>query len=254
MFQQGGGWTATDQLPRAGMTYTRQYLSANPSGTTGIVAHDGSLSASPPTVPAALTVAPGLSTVCSRDGAQGTAGILSFIDGCAKDSRVAEVAALTFTSQPVAEPTEISGPVNVHLNTVLDATDGYWSATLNDVAPDGQSTVLTSGQLTASLRKIDDSRSARSANGDYTAPLPSLTLADRQPVVPGQPTTLDVGLEPTDAILQPGHRLRVDVFAANFPKGMGIPALLLESQLRPQHLVLDPSAPSFVNVPLSRPI
>lgn len=139
----------------------------------------------------------------------------------------------------------------MHLNTVLDATDGYWSATLNDVAPDGQSTVLTTGQLTASLRKLDEDKSKKSPNGDYTAPFPTLTLEDRQAIVPGEPTTLEVGLEPTDAVLQPGHRLRVDIYAANFPKGMMIPALLLESQLRPQHLVLDPAAPSWVNVPSS---
>ncbi len=254
LFQQGGSWVGSDQFPRAGMTYARQYFSADPSGTTGIVAYDGSLSSSPPTTASTLAVAPGLSTMCSRDGAQGTAGLLGIVDGCGKDSRVAEVAALTFTGRPVAEPTLISGPVNVHLNTVLDTTDGYWSATLNDVAPDGNSTILTSGQLTASLRKNDDSKSTKSANGDYTAPFPTLTLADRQAVVPGQPTTLDVGLVATDAVLQPGHRLRVDIYAANFPKGMMIPALLLEAQLKPQHLVLDPNAPSFVNVPSNRPI
>ncbi|MFH5232359.1 CocE/NonD family hydrolase [Antrihabitans spumae] len=254
LFQQGGGWTGGEEFPRSGVTHTRQYLSAEPSGTTGIVAHDGTLSSTPPSGVSTLTVSPGLSTICSRDGAQGTAGVIGIVDGCGKDSRVAEVAALTFTGQPVTEPTLISGPVNVHLNTVLDATDGYWSVTLNDVAPDGNSRVLTSGQLTASLRANDDSKSSKSANGDYTAPFPTLTLADRQAVVPGQPTTLDVGLVATDAVLQPGHRLRVDVYAANFPRGMMIPALLLESQLRPQHVVLDPSAPSWVNVPLSRPI
>ncbi|WP_405490278.1 CocE/NonD family hydrolase [Nocardia sp. NBC_00511] len=256
LFQQGGGWTTSDQFPRAGMTYSRLYLSADPSGTTGVVAHDGSLSADPSAEPATLTVSPGLSTICSRDAAQGTAGLLfiQVIDGCAKDSRVAETAALTFTGAPVAEPTALSGPVAVHLNTVLDATEGYWSATLNDVAPDGQSTVLTTGQLTASLRKIDDSRSKKSPNGDYTAPFQVLTLADRQPLVPGQPTTLDVGLNATDAVLQPGHRLRVDIYAANIPKGFMVPALMLESQLKPQHLLLDPAEPSWVNVPTDRPL
>ncbi|MFI9504473.1 CocE/NonD family hydrolase [Nocardia sp. NPDC052566] len=254
LWQQGGGWTSTDQFPRPGMTYTRQYLSAEPSGTTGAVVHDGSLRAEPPTSPTRLTVAPGLSTVCSRDGAQGTAGIMGIIDACGKDSRIAETAALTFTGNPVAEPTLLSGPINVHLNTVLDATDGYWSATLNDVAPDGTSTVLSSGQLTASLRKNDDGKSKILPNGDYTAPFPVLTLADREPVAPGQPTVLDVGLVATDAVLPPGHRLRVDIYAANFPRGMMIPALLLESQLRPQHLELDPASPSWVNVPLNRPI
>jgi predicted acyl esterase len=114
--------------------------------------------------------------------------------------------------------------------------------------------VLTSGQLTASLREIDEGKSKRSATSDLTDPYNPLTLEARRPTVPGQPTTMDVGLTPTDAVLQPGHRLRVDVFAANFPRGMMIPALLIESQLRPQHLVLDPSSPSFVNVPLGRVI
>ncbi|MFD4440241.1 CocE/NonD family hydrolase [Nocardia sp. NPDC058519] len=253
LFQQGGGWTSGD-YPLPGMTHTRQYLSPVPSGTTGIVAHDGSLTPEVPVEKADLTVAPGLSTLCSRDAAQATAGVLAIIDGCAKDSRISEVAALTFTSKAVDAPTLVSGPVAVHLNTVHDVTDGYWSITLNDVAPDGNSKVMTSGQLTASLRAIDEGRSRKSATGDYIDPYQYLTLETRLPTVPGQATTLDIGLTGVHAVLQPGHRLRVDVYASNMPKGLPIPALLIETQLRPQHLLLDPSAPSWVNVPLSRPL
>ncbi|MFD6450616.1 CocE/NonD family hydrolase [Nocardia sp. NPDC060220] len=253
LFQQGGGWTTGD-YPLPGMTHTRQYLSPVPSGTTGVVTHDGSLSSDIPADAADLTVAPGLSTLCSRDAAQATAGVLSIIDGCAKDSRIAEVAALTFTGKAVDSPTVISGPVAVHLNTVHDVTDGYWSVTLNDVAPDGNSKVLSSGQLMASLRAVDDSRSRKSANGDYTEPYQFLDLETRQRTVPGQATTLDIGLTGVHAVLQPGHRVRVDVYASNLPRGFPLPALLIETQLRPQHLVLDPKAPSWVNVPLSRPI
>ena len=117
------------------------------------------------------------------------------------------------------------------------------------MAPDGHALPLTTGQLTSSLRAIDNAKSKRSANGDLTDPYPVLTLATRQPIVPGQPTQLDIGLTATDAVLQPGHRLRVDVAAGNFPKGLLLRPLLNESELKPQHLVLDPSAPSFVNVP-----
>jgi len=254
LFQQGGAWTSAASFPRPGMTYTRQYLTGAPSRTTGIVAFDGTLDPRAPQRRATAVVSPGLSTVCSRDAAQGTAGMLGFIDGCAKDARISEVAAATFTSAPVATPTAVSGPVSLHLNTKLEATDGYWTATLDDVAPDGQSTVVTSGQLTASLRKIDNARSARSANGDYTNPVPYVSLADRQPVVPGRPTTMDIGFNPTDFVLQPGHRLRVDIYANNFPKGMMIPVLMLDSQLRPQTIAIDPSAPSFINLPVSRPM
>ena len=55
---------------------------------------------------------------------------------CTKDARFNEAEGLTFTGAPVTEPTEISGAINVHLNTVLDAPDGFWSVTVNDVAPD----------------------------------------------------------------------------------------------------------------------
>ncbi|MFE3194232.1 CocE/NonD family hydrolase [Nocardia sp. NPDC059240] len=248
LFQQGGGWTTTGEFPRADVDYRRMYLSGAPSGTATSV-YDGSLSTEP-AGPQRLTVGPGVMSLCSRDTAQITAGVTAVLDACAKDARPMELNGLTFTGQPVAAPTLISGPVSLHLNTVLDATDGYWSATLNDVAPDGRSTVLTSGQLTASLRKVDEDKATRSPNGDYTDPYPVLTLADREPLVPGQPTTVDLGLTATDAVLQPGHRLRVDVFAFNFPRGLPLRPLLNESQLLPQHLDLDPNAPSWVNVPI----
>ncbi|MFE3292138.1 CocE/NonD family hydrolase [Rhodococcus sp. NPDC059234] len=250
LYQQGAGWTTADQFPRSGMTYQRMYLDGRSSGTANGSVHDGSLVPAPSADRSTLTVAPGLATLCSRDSAQETIGVTAVLDACGKDARFSEQNALTFTSAPVSERTEISGPVNLHLNTVLDATDGYWTATLNDVAPNGTSTVLTSGQLTSSLRAIDDAKSEKSANGDYTDPFYTLTLDSRQPVVPGQPTALDVGLTATDAVLAPGHRLRVDVFASNLPKGMLLRPLLNESELKPQHLVLDPTAPSFVNVPV----
>ncbi|MBF6060122.1 CocE/NonD family hydrolase [Nocardia terpenica] len=252
--EQGGGWITQDgfgatALAEEASSYRRMYLSANRSGTANSV-YDGSLTAAANNDTARLTVAPGLTTLCSNDAAQATAGALSIIDGCAKDSRVAELNALTFTSAPVAGATTISGPIAVRLNTVQDAADGYWVATVNDVAPDGQSTVLSSGQLMASLRQVDEARSTRSANGDYTDPRAFTSLDKRQPTVPGQATTLDIALPGTQAVLQPGHRLRIDVFAGNFPKGLPILPMLVDTGLKPEHVQLDPANPSFVNIPV----
>jgi predicted acyl esterase len=274
--QQGGGWiTQSGFGPSApadeASIYRRMYLSANRSGTANSV-YDGSLvgalagdslgnhagpsgasqpdTAGPNRETARLTVAPGLTTLCSNDAAQASAGVLSIIDGYAKDSRIAETNALTFTSGPVPGPTTISGPIAVRLNTVQDAADGYWTVTVNDVAPGGQSTVLSSGQLMASLRQIDDAYSSRSANGDYTDPRPYTSLDRRRPTAPGQRTTLDIALPATEAVLAPGHRLRVDVFAGNFPKGLPITPMLLDTGLKPEHIQLDPNNPSFVNIPV----
>ncbi|WP_069160639.1 CocE/NonD family hydrolase [Nocardia altamirensis] len=255
--QQGGGWITTDSFAEPteqkrgaqSPVYRRMYLSANRSGTAASV-YDGSLTAAANEDTARLTVAPGLTTLCSNDAAQATAGVLSIINGCGEDSRVAELNALSFTSDPVAEPTSISGRIAVRLNTVQDASDGYWVATVNDVAPDGRSSVLSSGQLMASLREVDEANSSKSANGDYTDPRAFTSLDNRQPTVPGEATTLNIALSATEAILQPGHRLRVDVFAGNFPKGLPILPMLLDTGLKPQHVQLDPNRPSFINVPV----
>ncbi|MFC8047194.1 CocE/NonD family hydrolase [Nocardia sp. NPDC057353] len=252
--QQGGGWVTQDGFGESAPAdqaaeHRRMYLSGAASGTAQSV-YDGSLFPAEDGSTQRLTVAPGLTGLCSNDAAQATAGVLSVIDACGADSRIQETNALTFTSPPVTAPTTISGPIAVRLNTVQDAIDGNWVVTVNDVAPDGRSSVLSSGQLMASLRKIDESRSSRSANGDYTDPRPLASLEDRLPTVPGEPTVLDITLTATEAVLQPGHRLRVDVYAGNFPKGLPILPMLVDTGLLPQHVQLDPTRPSFVNIPL----
>ncbi|RDI52041.1 CocE/NonD family hydrolase [Nocardia mexicana] len=250
--EQGGGWTtlATFGQPEPESEYRRMYLAAAPSGTTTGSVHDGSLFTEPGPGVDRLTVAPGLTGLCSRDAAQQSVGVAAIIVGCAEDDRIHELGGLTFTSAPVAAPTTIAGPMSVHLNTVHDVSDGFWMVSVNDVAPDGRSTALSTGQLMASLRSIDESRSTRASNGDYTNPVPDLSLDTRQPTVPGRPTPIDIAVPAVDAVLQPGHRLRVDVFAGNFPKGLPPTPLLLETGLRPQHLQLDPAEPSYVHLPI----
>lgn len=253
--QKGTGeWVTAPSFPRPGMTYQRLYLDDAPSGSAPHAVADGSLVAQPPGGSDRLTVAPNLSTVCSPDAAVALAGVAAVIDACGADSRIAEGAALTFTTAPVAAATELSGPIGVRLNAVHDTTDGYWVVTINDVAPDGTSTMLSSGQMTSSLRAIDDALSTRAPNGDYTRPVPYLTLDRLHPVIPGVPTTLDIGLPATDAVLAPGHRLRVDVWASDVPKSITLRPLLNASQLAPQHVQLDPNAPSYLTLPTSRPV
>ncbi|MFI9403329.1 CocE/NonD family hydrolase [Nocardia sp. NPDC052316] len=254
MKQPGGTWTTSDTFPRKGTGYQRMYLTDRPSGTAPGARYDGGLSRNSPTAGRDLTVAPGLASLCSRDTATSLAGIPSIIVGCTEDSRIRETEGLTFTSSPVTEPTAVSGPINIHLNVSHEAADGYWVVTVNDVAPDGQSRQISAGQLVSSMRAIDDSRSDKSANGDYIRPVYYIDLDKRQLTVPGEPMTLDIGSDPIDTTLQPGHRLRVDIFASNFPKGLPPLAVLNDSQLKPQHLQLDPDAPSWMNVALSQPI
>ncbi|WP_433678928.1 CocE/NonD family hydrolase C-terminal non-catalytic domain-containing protein [Nocardia sp. CA-119907] len=201
-----------------------------------------------------LPVPPGVSTVCSRDAAQGSAGIFSPLDVCAKDSRVAEGNALTFTSRAMTEPTAIFGPINVHLNAIRDATDGYWSVTVNDVAPDGTSTVLSTGQLPASIRAVDEARVCarraaitphRSIRSPWTACCPSSRETRSRWILRSS--------RPRPR-WHPEHRLRVDVFTANPPKALAFRPMLNATEFKTQYLRFDPDTPSFINLPTNRPI
>ncbi len=62
--------------------------------------------------------------MCSRRAAAGTAGLTATVFGatCELDSRFAEAKALTLSGAPAIAPTVLSNPINVRLNTVLDAT------------------------------------------------------------------------------------------------------------------------------------
>lgn len=251
LYQQGSGWITASQFPRAGAEYQRMYLSGTPSGSAPHAAVDGSLTTGAPTTPSTHTVAPGLRAACSRDTAQGTAGAGAILgSACTEDARFAEAEALTFTTAPVTEATEISGPIAVHLLTTTDAPEGFWSVTVNDVAPDGRSTVVTNGALLSSRGALDESQSEKDASGAYTVPVADLGADTKRGVTPGVPLVLDIGLNGTEAKLAPGHRLRVDISAASFPRYLPMLPDLQPTGLKPQRLLIDPENPSFVNVPV----
>ncbi|MCW4351865.1 CocE/NonD family hydrolase [Hoyosella sp. YIM 151337] len=244
--QMGGGWVTTTSIPHPGSEYRKLFLDAAPSGSAGHSAHDGSLRETA-SGQARLSVAPGVENVCSRDSALGTAGLLALLGSqCTRDGRTAERDAVTFTTAPVAQPTQISGPMNLRLVTRHDAPEGFWHVTVSDVAPDGTSTTVTSGGLVSSRRAIDQARSTTTPDGDYIDAVHPLTRESRLPVVPGERTVLDIDLRHTDALLKPGHRLRVSVFASSLVRYIPLIPDLAATGLRPQHIDLDPAEPSWL--------
>lgn len=251
----GGGWVQSPTIPREDQEHRRLYLTPRSSGTAGHAIADGTLSGDVPTDSAKWTVAPGISTVCSNDTVRDSTGLLLPLDICADDNRIAESAALTFTSPAVNEPVSINGPINVHLNAVFDKPDGFYSVVVSDVAPDGASRVISTGSMTASLRnQLVSERSGYAPNGDLVDPYYMLDLESRDPVTPGQPVTLDVGALATDALLKPGHRLRVSIYALNASRAISLGPVSHDTQLAPEHILLDPEAPSWISLPSDKPV
>ncbi|WP_442348366.1 CocE/NonD family hydrolase [Gordonia sp. (in: high G+C Gram-positive bacteria)] len=253
--QQGGRWVQSTNFPRPGQQHRRLYLTPRRSGTSPTSVRDGSLARSQPSRAAKWTITPGITTLCSGDTNRDQIGFLSWLDVCSADNRTAERGAVTFTSRPTSRATSINGPINLHLRTQVDAKDGFYAAVVSDVAPNGASKAITTGSMTVSIRnQIEKSHSQYAPNGDLVDPRLSLDAFNRDLVTPGSKQYLDIGMLGTDALLKPGHRLRVSVYAFNAPRATSFGPISHDSRLKPEHVLLNPHAPSWLTVPSNRPM
>jgi putative CocE/NonD family hydrolase len=104
---------------------------------------------------------------------------------------------LLFTTAPLAEPTEMTGPMSATIWAATDARDTDWNLMLLDVYPDGRA-----------LRIQDGVARARFRDG----------FARPRLLAPGRAYRYHIDLWFTGLVLPPGHRLRVAVSSAAFPK------------------------------------
>lgn len=104
---------------------------------------------------------------------------------------------LVYTSETLAAPLEIAGPVVLHLWAASTAPDTDFTGRLVDVHPDGTARALTDGILRARYRR---SRTA-----------PAL-------LEPGRAEAFRIELGATAHVFLPGHRIRLEVSSSNFPR------------------------------------
>jgi len=172
------------------------------------------------------------------------------------DERADELGALTFTTEPLAEDLEITGPllltfrartefgrplaqqavhtimtmikkvIGTDSNLVLDLMDRedvQWIIELNDVFPNGQAKNITSGWLSAWHRPYDvsDAQDAISHGLDpaYTPFDPFYDTPDKQPLAiqQGQIYTYAIELWPAGNVFKAGHRIRISISGSDFP-------------------------------------
>lgn len=103
---------------------------------------------------------------------------------------------LVYDSAPLTEAVEIMGMPQVHLRVAADAPFYQWTVRLEDVAPDGQVSLVSGAVIN-----------------------PSQRLSRLAPValVPGEPTALSTSIHFTTWRFKPGHRIRLAVANAQFP-------------------------------------
>ena len=103
---------------------------------------------------------------------------------------------LTYQTDPVEDPVEVTGPITVHLWAASSAPDTDFVVKLMDVRPDGFVQELCYGIVRARYRE------------SFTSP--SL-------IEPGRAYEYTIRVNPTSNLFRRGHRIRLDVSSSDFP-------------------------------------
>ena len=194
-------WRDESEWPLARTRYTPYYLHSaggHSQGGANSLLGDGTLSTEPPgdEPPDAYVYNPDFPTP-TRGGCNCCNP--EIVDWGAFDQRPVEFRndVLVYTSEPLEEDLEVTGPVVAKIYASTDARDTDFTAKLVDVHPDGYAVNLCDGIIRGRYRES--------------------TSAQRL-LEPGTVYEFTIDLWPTSNVFLKGHRIRVDIASANFPR------------------------------------
>ncbi|MBB2196997.1 CocE/NonD family hydrolase [Gluconacetobacter sp. 1c LMG 22058] len=104
---------------------------------------------------------------------------------------------LVYTSAPLVEAMNVTGPITVDLFATTDAKDTDFTAKLLDVGPDGRAINLNNGIIRAAYRE---------------------SLSHPTPIVPGQVYEYHIKVWPTSNLFKAGHRIRLEISSSDYPQ------------------------------------
>jgi hypothetical protein len=191
-------WREADTWPIPGTRYTRYYFHSR--GKANSLHGDGGLGTAAPVnePPDTFVYDPGHpvptlggSTCCGEDVTPITMG--------PRDQRPAEERSdvLVYTTPPLEEEMEVTGPVSVVLYAASEARDTDFTAKLVDVFPDGYAMNVAQGIIRARYRDSWER--------------PAL-------LEPGHVYKYAIDLWSTSNCFLRGHRIRVEISSSNFPQ------------------------------------
>jgi putative CocE/NonD family hydrolase len=186
-------WREEDDWPIPGAQTTRYFLHSN--GKANSLKGDGSLSLETP-----QSEKPDRYTYDPKNPTPTLGGqVLGYQPGGPYDQRPVEARkdVLVYSTPPMAEDTEVTGPISLELYTTSSAVDTDFTGKLVDVAPDGYARNLTDGILRARYRISQET--------------PTL-------MTPGQVYKLTIDLWSTSNVFLKGHSVRLEVSSSNFPR------------------------------------
>jgi putative CocE/NonD family hydrolase len=191
-------WRDEDDWPLPGTEYADYFLHS--SGRANTAAGDGGLSTDAPgDEPEDVYLYDPRNPVPTTGGGTFLPGLSIGANAGPRDQRAVEARhdVLCYTTEPLAAPLEVIGPVRAVLHVSSSATDTDFTAKLVDVAPDGRAENLADGILRARYRE---------------------SLSEPSPLEPERVYEVTVDLVATAAVISAGHRIRLEVSSSNFPR------------------------------------
>ncbi len=186
-------------------------------------------------------------TECSRSFDQWTLG-LNLPTPCFSNSDLVDQDRVVFETEPMTEDYYINGPIQADIWIHSNVTEAVVAVQVESVSR-RQSLPITNGQLLASGRMIDESRS-HYLDGEMIQPYHYFTEATSQPLVPGEVVKLSVEIFPTSAVIRRGDKLRISISASNQAQAMLNFARQAQAEGGITRLHISPDYPSSVVLPI----
>jgi putative CocE/NonD family hydrolase len=186
-------WRGEHQWPLERTEFTPYYLSSE--GKANSRQGDGRLSTEPPSGPASDSFVYDPQQPVPTTGGNNLIGATV---GPYDQSEVEDRSdVLVYTSEPLDQSLEVTGPVTVVLYAESTATDTDFTAKLVDVHPDGRAFNLCDGIIRARFRD---------------------SMTDPTLIEPGRVYRYEIDLWVTSNVFLIGHRIRLEVSSSNFPR------------------------------------
>jgi putative CocE/NonD family hydrolase len=188
--------------------------------------------------------------ICTLSSSQWTAGAGGNLP-CEDNTQVERALGnATYQTGPLTSDLQLDGPTLADVWITTTARDAPITVRLYDVAPDGSTSELTDGWLSAGFRAVDASRS-RYLNGQLVQPWHPFTRGSMLEVTPGQPIELPIEVFPTNALIRAGHSLRLTVASGDFPHQLPPLGMLGRSLTGATTILTDPQHRSYLALPVT---
>lgn len=186
-------WRNENEWPLARAQYTKYYFHSN--GRANSMYGDGTLNTKAPET----SEPPDIYVYDPNDPVPSAAEDIWYFINTVKDQRIIEKRddVLVYTTLPLKEAVEVTGPLSVKLYASSTAKDTDFTAKLIDVHPDGYAQYIQEGIIRTRYRESSEN--------------PSLIEA-------GKVYEYNIDLWATSNLFKIGHKIRVEISSSNFPR------------------------------------